>query len=85
MTSYKHSLESELRERENMRKLEQVRESNASCQLSRIEFKIVNDNHGVCRAQNDHNFRDISRKHDTCLDNLKEQMLVSYYFCRAFF
>ena len=50
----------------------------------KFESRIINDNHGIYRAQNDHNFRDISRKHDTCLDNLREQILVSHYFCRAF-
>ena len=54
----------------------------ASC--PKFELKIVNDNHGIYRAQNDHNFRDISRKHDTCLDNLRWHMHVSHYFsCRA--
>ena len=55
----------------------------ASC--PKIELKIVNDNHGVYRAQNDHNFRDISRKHDTYLDNLKEQYLYLIIFVVRFF
>ena len=36
----------------------------------KFESRIINDSHGIYRAQNDHNFRDISRKHDTCLDKL---------------
>ena len=71
MTSYTHCLKSRKRERERERENGSERERQmhlSSC--PEIELKIVNDNHGVHRAQNDHNFRDISRKHDTCLDKL---------------
>ena len=92
-----HKRVRELRERERERERESVRAIErkksrgrwkemhlASC--PKFELKIVNDIHGIYRAQNDHNFRDISRKHDTCLDNLRWQMHVSHYFlsCAAY-